>query len=136
MSDNGGGAQDAPALLQLLLRLLELLSARHLTAVTLVGWSMGCTVSLTHMRSGAPRVGRLVLVVLVAASMACLYAVVTLAIYFPIRHILKMEPAERVGKLRSSKRPAKSNPIFTWLLTLPSILLRKSYWLYFVALLL
>jgi non-heme chloroperoxidase len=30
--------------------------------VTLVGWSMGCTVSLTHMRSGAPRVGRLALV--------------------------------------------------------------------------
>lgn len=30
----------------------------------------------------------------VAASMACLYAVVTLAIYFPIRNILKMEPAD------------------------------------------
>lgn len=30
--------------------------------VTLVGWSMGCTVSLSHLRSGSPRVGRLVLV--------------------------------------------------------------------------
>jgi pimeloyl-ACP methyl ester carboxylesterase len=30
--------------------------------VTLVGWSMGCTVSLAHLEAGAPRVGRLVLV--------------------------------------------------------------------------
>ena len=38
------------------------LDTLDLDDVTLVGWSMGCTVSLTHMRSGAPRVGRLVLV--------------------------------------------------------------------------
>jgi non-heme chloroperoxidase len=38
------------------------LEALDLDDVTLVGWSMGCTVSLSHLRSGAPRVGRLVLV--------------------------------------------------------------------------
>ena len=38
------------------------LEALDLDDVTLVGWSMGCTVSLTHLHSGAPRVGRLVLV--------------------------------------------------------------------------
>ena len=34
----------------------------ELEDVTLVGWSMGCTVSLQHLAGGAPRVGRLVLV--------------------------------------------------------------------------
>lgn len=34
----------------------------ELEDVSLVGWSMGCTVVLEHMRAGAPRVGRLVLV--------------------------------------------------------------------------
>ena len=29
--------------------------------MTLVGWSMGCTVSLVYMSSGGARVGRLVL---------------------------------------------------------------------------
>ncbi len=38
------------------------LDALDLDDVTLVGWSMGCTVSLSHLRAGAPRVGRLVLV--------------------------------------------------------------------------
>ncbi|MGH3110719.1 MAG: alpha/beta fold hydrolase [Gaiellaceae bacterium] len=38
------------------------LEALDLDDVTLVGWSMGCTVSLSHLRSGAPRVARLALV--------------------------------------------------------------------------
>jgi non-heme chloroperoxidase len=38
------------------------LEALDLEDVTLVGWSMGCTVSLAHLDAGAPRVGRLVLV--------------------------------------------------------------------------
>jgi pimeloyl-ACP methyl ester carboxylesterase len=38
------------------------LEALALDDVTLVGWSMGCTVSLQHLDAGAPRVGRLVLV--------------------------------------------------------------------------
>lgn len=38
------------------------LAALDLHDVTLVGWSMGCTVSLQHLEGGGPRVGRLVLV--------------------------------------------------------------------------
>lgn len=38
------------------------LDALDLTDVTLVGWSMGCTVSLEHLRRGGRRVGRVVLV--------------------------------------------------------------------------
>jgi non-heme chloroperoxidase len=34
----------------------------ELDDVTLVGWSMGCSVALTHMQQGARRVGRLVLI--------------------------------------------------------------------------
>jgi pimeloyl-ACP methyl ester carboxylesterase len=37
------------------------LEGLELEDVILVGWSMGCTVSLQHLRRGAPRVGRLVL---------------------------------------------------------------------------
>jgi pimeloyl-ACP methyl ester carboxylesterase len=38
------------------------LDALDLEDVTLVGWSMGCTVSLRHLERGAPRVGRLMLI--------------------------------------------------------------------------
>lgn len=38
------------------------LDALDLDDVTLVGWSMGCTVCLQHLRGGGGRVGRLVLV--------------------------------------------------------------------------
>ena len=38
------------------------LEALEVDDATLVGWSMGCSVSLQHMSRGAPRVGRLVLV--------------------------------------------------------------------------
>jgi non-heme chloroperoxidase len=42
--------------------LAHLLEALELTDVTLVGWSMGCSVALQHMAAGGDRVGRLVLV--------------------------------------------------------------------------
>lgn len=42
--------------------LADLLCALDLDDVTLVGWSMGCTVSLRHMERGGERVARLVLV--------------------------------------------------------------------------
>lgn len=42
--------------------LLQILRALDLRDVTLVGWSMGCTVSLQHMRRSGERVSRLVLV--------------------------------------------------------------------------
>jgi pimeloyl-ACP methyl ester carboxylesterase len=41
--------------------LAEILDALSLEDVTLVGWSMGCSISLQHIARGAPRVGRLVL---------------------------------------------------------------------------
>lgn len=42
--------------------LAAILSSLDLNDTTLVGWSMGCTVSLQHMQRGGDRVGRLVLV--------------------------------------------------------------------------
>jgi pimeloyl-ACP methyl ester carboxylesterase len=38
------------------------LDALELDDVTLVGWSMGCTVALRHFERAAPRVGRLMLI--------------------------------------------------------------------------
>jgi non-heme chloroperoxidase len=42
--------------------LARILEALDLENVTLVGWSMGCSVSLQHMARGGSRIGRLVLV--------------------------------------------------------------------------
>lgn len=57
-SDKPDGAYDFDELAADLAFVLDTLD---LTDVTLVGWSMGCTVSLEHLRHGSPRVGRLVL---------------------------------------------------------------------------
>lgn len=62
----GMGESDKPNSLytfdELAADLAFVLDALELEDATLVGWSMGCTVSLQHLASGAPRVGRLVLV--------------------------------------------------------------------------
>jgi len=58
-SDKPGGAYDFGVLASDLGFVLETLGADD---VTLVGWSMGCTISLEYLSRGGGRVGRLVLV--------------------------------------------------------------------------
>ena len=57
-SDKPGGAYDFGVLAADLGFVLETLGAQD---VTLVGWSMGCTISLEYLSRGGGRVGRLVL---------------------------------------------------------------------------
>ena len=58
-SDKPGGRYDFEVLADDLEFVLETLSARE---VTLVGWSMGCTISLEYLARGGARAARLVLV--------------------------------------------------------------------------
>lgn len=58
-SDKPGGRYDFGVLAEDLAFVLQTLDARD---VTLVGWSMGCTISLEYLGRGGDRAGRLVLI--------------------------------------------------------------------------